>query len=84
MYRNGNVFPVPNYALRYEDVWWSGGIILPFLTSALEGREWSASRPGHYTPGKGARGTHWRRSRRCGVEKSLLYIPGIEPRSPSL
>jgi hypothetical protein len=26
-----------------------------FLTSALVGGEWSASRPGRFTPGKGAR-----------------------------
>jgi hypothetical protein len=30
-----------------------------FLTSALAGGEWSASCPGHFTPGKRASGTHW-------------------------
>jgi hypothetical protein len=30
-----------------------------YLTSALVGDEWSASRPGHFTPGKRAPGTHW-------------------------
>jgi hypothetical protein len=30
-----------------------------FLTSALHGGEWSASRPGHFTPRETARGTHW-------------------------
>jgi hypothetical protein len=30
----------------------TGGITLPFLTSALDGGEWSASRPGRLTPGK--------------------------------
>jgi len=30
-----------------------------FLTSALDGGEWSASRPGHFTPGETAPGTHW-------------------------
>jgi hypothetical protein len=29
------------------------------LTSALDGREWSASRPGLFTPGKRAASTHW-------------------------
>jgi hypothetical protein len=29
------------------------------LTSALDGGEWSASRPGHFTPGERAQGTHW-------------------------
>jgi hypothetical protein len=31
-----------------------------FLTSALVGGEWSASRPGWFTPEEGAPGTHWR------------------------
>jgi hypothetical protein len=29
--------------------WGSGGIAPPFLTSALDGDEWSASRPGRFT-----------------------------------
>jgi hypothetical protein len=29
------------------------------LTSALDGGEWSASRPGHFTPKEGAPVTHW-------------------------
>jgi hypothetical protein len=29
----------------------SGGIAPPFLTSALDGGDWSASRPGRFTPG---------------------------------
>jgi hypothetical protein len=29
------------------------------LTSALDGGEWSASRPGRFTPGERAPGTHW-------------------------
>jgi hypothetical protein len=29
------------------------------LTSALDGGEWSASRPGHFTPRERAPGTHW-------------------------
>jgi hypothetical protein len=29
------------------------------LTSALDGGEWSASRPGHFTPTERAPGTHW-------------------------
>jgi hypothetical protein len=31
----------------------------PFLTSALDGGEWSASRPGRLSPGERAPGTHW-------------------------
>jgi hypothetical protein len=30
-----------------------------FLTSALVGGEWSASRPGSLTPGERALGNHW-------------------------
>jgi hypothetical protein len=29
------------------------------LTSALAGGEWSAPRPGRFTPGERALGTHW-------------------------
>jgi hypothetical protein len=29
------------------------------LTSALDGGEWSASRPGRFTPRERALGTHW-------------------------
>jgi hypothetical protein len=31
----------------------------PFLTSSLDGGEWSASRPGRLTPGDRFPGTHW-------------------------
>jgi hypothetical protein len=37
----------------------SGGIAPPFLTSALDGLEWSASRPGRFTPSRKAAGTQW-------------------------
>jgi hypothetical protein len=30
-----------------------------FLTSALDGGQWSASRPGRFTLGERAPGTHW-------------------------
>jgi hypothetical protein len=61
-----------------------------FTTSALDGREWSASRPGRtLAPGKGAPGTHWTGGwigPRAGLEtevrgKILSPLPGIEPRS---
>jgi hypothetical protein len=57
-----------------------------FLTSALD--EASASRPGRFTP-RGKRpqcpldkrlGGLQSQSGRCGVEKNLLPLPGIEPR----
>jgi hypothetical protein len=31
----------------------------PFLTSALDGGEWSASRPRLFSPGERDSGTHW-------------------------
>jgi hypothetical protein len=37
----------------------SGGIALPFLTLALDGGEWSVSRPRRFTLEKNATGTHW-------------------------
>jgi hypothetical protein len=43
----------------HEDVWGSGGIVPQFLTSALDGGEWSASRPNCFTPEKRAPGNHW-------------------------
>jgi hypothetical protein len=36
------------------DTWEDGVIVPPFLTSAQDGGEWSASRPCHFIPG-----THW-------------------------
>jgi hypothetical protein len=37
----------------------SGGIAPPFLTLALDGDEWSAPRPGRFTPGERSPGNHW-------------------------
>jgi hypothetical protein len=37
----------------------SEGTAPPFLTSALDGGEWSASRPDRFTPGERSPGTHW-------------------------
>jgi hypothetical protein len=45
--------------MAHEDLWGSGGIAPPFLISALDGGEWSASRPYHFTSGEIAPGTHW-------------------------
>jgi hypothetical protein len=36
-------------------------ILHVFLTSALDGDEWSASCPGCFTPGERASGIHWLR-----------------------
>jgi hypothetical protein len=72
----------------------SGGIAPPFFSSALYEGEWPASRPGCSAPGERAPGTQFdmrlggpkSRSGRCGVQKNLLPLPGIEPQpsSPSL
>jgi hypothetical protein len=58
-----------------------------FLTSALAGGEWPASRPISFTPGERAPGTHWiggwvdPRARVDDVEKrKFLTLPGLEPR----
>jgi hypothetical protein len=65
---------------------WSGGIIPPFLTSALDGVEWSASRPGGFTPGEIGPGTYWiggwvgPRAGLGVVEKrKFLHLQGFEP-----
>jgi hypothetical protein len=80
-----------HYAMK---TWASGGIARPFLTLALDGGEWSASRPCHFTPW-GALGTHWRCSwvgRRAGLDavekRKILHCresnPGRPARSTSL
>jgi hypothetical protein len=58
-----------------------------FLTSTLAGGEWSASRPGRFSLGARARGTHWiggwvdPRADLDDVEKrKFLILPGLELR----
>jgi hypothetical protein len=58
-----------------------------FLTSALVGGEWVASRPGRFTPRERAPGTHWiggwvgPRAGLDDVEKrKFLILPGLELR----
>jgi hypothetical protein len=56
----GKVVPVLDYlSTNHEDVWGSGGIAPPFLTSALDGDVWSASCPGRFTPSEIVPGAHW-------------------------
>jgi hypothetical protein len=57
---NGKAVPVLNLAPRHEDVlgeWRYSST--HSLTSALDGGEWSASRPGRFTPRTRAPCTHW-------------------------
>jgi hypothetical protein len=70
-----------------ETYWGSGGIAPhAFLTSALDGGEWSASRPGRFTPqGKSPRypldrrlGESQSRSGYGDEEKNPQLPPGIE------
>jgi hypothetical protein len=57
-----------------------------FLTSALFGGEWSASRPGRFTPREGGPGTHWIGwvGPRAGLDnmekRKFLTLPGLELR----
>jgi hypothetical protein len=62
----------------------NGSIAPPFLTSALDGGEWSASRPCRFTHRERAPRTHWiggwvgpqNRSERYGEEKKISYPAG--------
>jgi hypothetical protein len=58
-----------------------------FLTSALAGGEWSASRPDRFTPGERAPGTHWigdsvepRADLDDAEKRKFLTLPGLELR----
>jgi hypothetical protein len=44
---------------RHENVWESGGIAPSFLTSALDGGEWSASSLDLFSRSEIDPGTHW-------------------------
>jgi hypothetical protein len=70
-----------NQALYHEDVWGSGTVAPPFLTSALDGGEWSASRRGRFASGETAHGIHWiggwkgRRADLDTVEQRRISLP---------
>jgi hypothetical protein len=70
--------------------WGSGGMVPYFFTSALDGAEWSASRPGRFTPGERRPDTDRIRDwvvPRVGLdtveERRILTLTGIEPRPSS-
>jgi hypothetical protein len=48
----GKVVAVLNLAPHHEDVWGSGGVASPLLTSTPDGGEWSASRYSRHNSGK--------------------------------
>jgi hypothetical protein len=51
-------FLAEHHAIKaYRGEWWCSST--HSLTSALDGGEWSASRPGRFTPRERASGTHW-------------------------
>lgn len=63
-------------------------IVPPFLTSVVDGNQWTVSQPGRFTSGKTALGTHciefWVYTtvgidRLDAVEKRKSPLPGTEP-----
>jgi hypothetical protein len=52
----------------------SGGIAPPFLALAVDGSEWSASRPCRFTPGERAPDTHWIGNWMDAVEKRKILL----------
>jgi hypothetical protein len=48
-----------NWAPNHENVWGSGGIAPPFLTSTQIWGEWSASLPAHFTTQERVPSAHW-------------------------
>jgi hypothetical protein len=54
----------------------------PFLTSALDNGEWSASRPGRFTRKEIASGTHWIggwAGPRSGLDTTGNRNPAVQP-----
>jgi hypothetical protein len=89
-----DAFPstAPVKILCYKDVWGSGGMASPFLTSAPDWDQWSGLRPCRSTARERAHGTHWIRGfegRRAGLDakekKNFVSvrnrIPDVQPRA---
>jgi hypothetical protein len=80
-----------NQLPRHEDVWRSWGVTPSFLTSTLDGCEWSAVRLGRFTlrrksplfPLDRRLGGSQSQSGRCEGEKNLLHLPEVELRPSS-
>jgi hypothetical protein len=71
-----------NWAPRHEGVLEEWRYNHAFLTSALDGGKWSASRPGRFTHRERAPGTNcigrWVSPRAGGEEKNSHSVPGLE------
>jgi hypothetical protein len=70
-----------DYAIKYDGMKTKSGGVTQFLTSQIDGGEWSAARPGHLIPGfqlyrglGGPRSQFWR----SRVKRNRLTLPGIE------
>jgi len=61
--------------------YWGGGAAPRILDFGLEGGEWSASRPGRFTPRGRAPGTHWIGGWMSSGAR-LEAVPGIELWNP--
>jgi hypothetical protein len=69
--------------LSHADVWGNGGISPGYSIWVLDGSEWSASRPRRFNleyPLGRRLGWCQRRYGRCGLDKDLLFLAGIELR----
>jgi len=70
----------------YEGIWGIGGICISILNHGVDGGEWWASRPGHFTAGGKAAVFLWKSD--CESLRSFLdimegtkiywYLPGFE------
>jgi hypothetical protein len=81
--QHGNVFC--EAALCHVDILGSGGTVPPFLTSSLDGGEWSPSHPSGFTPGTYFIGGWMSRFESGGGEENLSPPRNqTPPSSPSL
>jgi hypothetical protein len=51
-----------------------------FLTSAIDGGDWSVSSPGRFTPEERAPGTHWIGGWRATAIANILQVPRLRMR----